>query len=113
MYAAAPTVNAGSRICQPITQANCRRDRNIGSKSILCGSNGLTASASKANLGAHPRRRPSDVPFAISSPRPVDGRRLEIQIFAVVDQLDHLSPLVAVRSEIAPGRWPATEFRAR
>lgn len=29
-----PTVIAGSRMCQPITQANCSRDRNTGSKSI-------------------------------------------------------------------------------
>ena len=34
MNAAAPTVNAGSRMCQPITQANCNRDRKTGSKSI-------------------------------------------------------------------------------
>ena len=34
MNAAAPTVNAGSRMCQPITRANCNRDRKTGSNSI-------------------------------------------------------------------------------
>ena len=34
MKAASPTVKAGSRMCQPMTQANCNRDRKTGSKSI-------------------------------------------------------------------------------
>src|SRR5262249_662779 len=29
-----PTVKAGNRICQPITQANCRRDSRTGSSSM-------------------------------------------------------------------------------
>jgi hypothetical protein len=35
MKEASPTVKAGSRMCQPITQAHCRRDRNSGSKCML------------------------------------------------------------------------------
>ena len=34
MKAARPTVKAGSRMCQPMTQANCNRDRKTGSRSI-------------------------------------------------------------------------------
>ena len=34
MNAANPTVMAGNRMCQPMTQANCNRDRNTGSKSV-------------------------------------------------------------------------------
>src|SRR5215467_14449759 len=30
-----PTVKAGNRICQPITQANCRRDSRTGSRSMV------------------------------------------------------------------------------
>jgi hypothetical protein len=38
MKEASPIVNAGSRMCQPITQANCRRERISGSSLIgsLC-----------------------------------------------------------------------------
>src|SRR5262249_60738496 len=34
MNDAAPTVNAGNRMCQPITQANWTRERRTGSRSI-------------------------------------------------------------------------------
>src|SRR5690348_10117972 len=35
IYDARPTVNAGSRMCQPITQAHCMRDRMTGSRCML------------------------------------------------------------------------------
>src|SRR5579883_213366 len=34
MYEASPTVKAGSRMCQAITQAHCRRDSRTGSSAI-------------------------------------------------------------------------------
>src|SRR5262249_15615021 len=34
MNDAAPTLNAGIRMCQAITQANCTRERRTGSRSI-------------------------------------------------------------------------------
>src|SRR5581483_1753322 len=47
MYEAMPTVKAGSTMCQPMTQANCRRDRISGS-SVIPGS--LAGAASGQEL---------------------------------------------------------------
>src|SRR5205823_8792285 len=35
MYDARPTVKAGIRMCQPMTQANCNRERITGSRSMV------------------------------------------------------------------------------
>src|SRR5215469_2430196 len=47
-----PTVKAGNRICQPITQANCRRDSRTGSRSMV---DLLLPSATRPTNALHPR----------------------------------------------------------
>src|SRR6516164_3465523 len=46
-----PTVKAGNRICQPNTQANCRRDSRTGSRSIV---DLLSPTATRRTNAPHP-----------------------------------------------------------
>src|SRR5215470_1886919 len=46
-----PTVKAGNRMCQPITQANCRRDNRTGSRSMV---DPLLPSATRRTNAPHP-----------------------------------------------------------
>src|SRR5262245_79986 len=63
-----PTVKAGNRICQPITQANCRRDSRTGSRSMV---DLLLPSATRRTTAPHPRAQGySDAAAKASPPHP-------------------------------------------
>src|SRR5215471_7663531 len=63
-----PTVKAGNRICQPITQANCSRDSRTGSRSMV---DLLLPSATRRTNAPHPRAQGySDAAAKASPPDP-------------------------------------------
>src|SRR5947209_324111 len=86
MYEAHPTVNAGNRICHPITQAHCRRERNRGSKCMI-----------KSPAECLPVWRLSETLFQSSPEVPSDRRRYA-----------HPEPL-ACASDERSGATPASE----
>src|SRR5215471_8588638 len=61
-----PTVKAGNRMCQPITQANCRRDSRTGSRSMV---DLLLPSATRRTNAPHPRAQAYSDAAAKASPR--------------------------------------------
>src|SRR5215467_2389950 len=61
-----PTVNAGNRICQPITQANCRRDSRTGSRSMV---DLLSPPATRRTNARHPCARGYSDAATEASPR--------------------------------------------
>src|SRR5262249_49856465 len=61
MKEASPTVKAGRRMCQPMTQANCKRDKMTGSKSIARSPDARSGVAGVLDVVPHGERHKTHV----------------------------------------------------
>ena len=85
MYEARPTVKAGSRMCHAMTQANCRRDRNSGSESMLSPRFPSRSACHAFTDGSRSRRAPALL--AADAPRvPLPGTCISSLSIGVADR---------------------------